>query len=42
MNAALPKRVFDRLSLVSLLDTMTRLQSRPWTAVVRNRMPGGV
>ena len=29
MNAALPKRVFDRLSLVSLLDTMTRLQSRP-------------
>ncbi|MEX1197235.1 MAG: group II intron reverse transcriptase/maturase [Pseudohongiellaceae bacterium] len=26
MNAALPKRVFDRLSLVSLLDTMIRLQ----------------
>jgi len=29
MNAAFPKRVFDRLSLVSLLDTITRLQSRP-------------
>ena len=28
MNAALPKRVFDRLSLVSLLDTMVRLQSQ--------------
>ncbi|ABC27012.1 group II intron-encoding maturase [Hahella chejuensis KCTC 2396] len=26
MNAALPKRMFDRLSLVSLLDTMNRLQ----------------
>ena len=29
MNAALPKRVFNGLSLVSLLDTMNRLQSRP-------------
>jgi group II intron reverse transcriptase/maturase len=29
MNAALPKRLFDRLSLVSLLDTMIRLQSQP-------------
>lgn len=29
MNAALPRKVFDRLSLVSLLDTMTRLQSHP-------------
>ncbi|TBW47589.1 group II intron reverse transcriptase/maturase, partial [Marinobacter halodurans] len=29
MNAALPKKVFDRLSLVSLLDTMNRLQSQP-------------
>lgn len=29
MNAALPKRVFDRLSLVSLLDTMSRLPSQP-------------
>ncbi len=29
MNAALPKQVFNRLSLVSLLDTMTRLQSQP-------------
>lgn len=26
MHAALPKKVFDRLSLVSLLDTMVRLQ----------------
>ncbi|MEC9082506.1 MAG: group II intron maturase-specific domain-containing protein, partial [Pseudomonadota bacterium] len=29
MNAALPKRVFNGLSLVSLLDTMNRLQSQP-------------
>ncbi|ERP86764.1 hypothetical protein Q666_04065, partial [Marinobacter sp. ES-1] len=29
MNAALPKRVFNGLSLVSLLDTMVRLQCRP-------------
>lgn len=29
MHAALPKRVFDRLSLVSLLDTMSRLPSQP-------------
>ena len=29
MNAALPKRVFNGLSLVSLLDTMVRLQSQP-------------
>lgn len=29
MNAALPKKVFDRLSLVSLLDTMNRLQGQP-------------
>ncbi|MDT8396985.1 MAG: group II intron reverse transcriptase/maturase, partial [bacterium] len=29
LNAALPKRVFTDLSLVSLLDTMTRLQSHP-------------
>ena len=29
MNAALPKWVFDRLSLVSLLDTINRLQSQP-------------
>lgn len=28
LHAALPKRVFDRLSLVSLLDTMNRLQSQ--------------
>ncbi|UZJ43769.1 group II intron reverse transcriptase/maturase [Marinimicrobium sp. C6131] len=28
MNAALPKKVFDRLSLVSLLDTMNRLPSQ--------------
>lgn len=29
MHAALPKKVFNRLSLVSLLDTMNRLQSQP-------------
>lgn len=29
MNAALPQKVFDRLSLVSLLDTMNRLPSQP-------------
>ncbi|WP_341939696.1 group II intron reverse transcriptase/maturase [Marinimicrobium sp. C2-29] len=29
MNAALPKKVFDRLSLVSLLDTVNRLPSQP-------------
>ena len=29
MNAALPKRMFNGLSLVSLLDTMVRLQGRP-------------
>lgn len=29
MNAALPKRVFNGLSLVSLLDTMVRLQRQP-------------
>ena len=29
MNAALPKKVFDCLGLVSLLDTTLRLQSRP-------------
>jgi RNA-directed DNA polymerase len=29
MNAALPKKFFDRLGLVSLLDMVLRLQSRP-------------
>jgi hypothetical protein len=29
INAVLPKRVFDRLSLISLLDTMNRLQNQP-------------
>jgi hypothetical protein len=29
LNAALPKRVFHGLSLVSLLDTMNRLQRQP-------------
>lgn len=28
MNAAVPRKVFDRLSLVSLLDTMNRLQNQ--------------
>ncbi|HEA52475.1 MAG TPA: group II intron reverse transcriptase/maturase, partial [Marinobacter antarcticus] len=29
MNAALPKKVFDQWGLVSLLDTVLRLQRRP-------------
>jgi len=29
MHAALPKKVFNGLSLVSVLDTMIRLQRQP-------------
>jgi len=32
-KAALPKKIFDRLGLVSLLDMPHRLQSRLWSAV---------
>jgi len=42
MNQAFPNRYFDRLGRVSLLDQHRRLQRVAWTAVVRNRMPGGV
>ncbi|SNC75515.1 hypothetical protein SAMN04487881_2944 [Marinobacter sp. es.048] len=36
IRVALPHRVFDHLSLISMLDTLNRLQSRPRTAAIRN------
>jgi RNA-directed DNA polymerase len=42
MNHAFPKSYFDSLGLVSLLTRHRSLQSTTRTAVVRNRMPGGV
>lgn len=42
LNQALPKKLFDRLGLVSLMDQYHRLERVARTAVVRNRMPGGV
>jgi RNA-directed DNA polymerase len=42
MNYAFPKSYFDRLGLVSLLNRHHALQRTTRTAVVRNRMPGGV
>ena len=42
MNLALPKRYFDRLGLVSLVDYFHQLLCETRTAVVRNRLPGGV
>ena len=42
MHAAFPKAYFDRLGLVSLLTEQRRFQRFSRTAVVRNRMPGGV
>lgn len=42
MNQAFPKSFFDRLGLVSLLDLYHYLNLTSRTAVVRNRMPGGV
>ena len=42
MNQAYPKSYFDRLGLVSLLDQYHHLTLATRTAVVRNRMPGGV
>jgi RNA-directed DNA polymerase len=42
MNRVFPKKFFDKLGLVSLLDRLRWLQSAKRTAVVRNRMPGGV
>ena len=42
MNQAFPKSFFDRLGLVSLLDQYHHLNLSSRTAVVRNRLPGGV
>lgn len=42
MNYAFSKSYFDDLGLVSLLNRHYGLQSTARTAVVRNRMPGGV
>jgi RNA-directed DNA polymerase len=42
MNQALPKKFFDRFGLVSLVDYNHRLFCLTGTAVVRNRLPGGV
>jgi hypothetical protein len=41
MNYALPKKLWDRLGLVSILDTINRL-SRNLNRRVRNRTHGGV
>ena len=42
LNQALPKRLFARLGLLSLVNYDHQLKRLTWTAVVRNRMPGGV
>jgi RNA-directed DNA polymerase len=42
MNEAFKKSYFDRMNLVSLLTELHQLQFTLRTAVVRNRMPGGV
>ena len=42
MNAAFPKKYFDSLNLVSLLDEILKFQHLTKTAVIRNRMSGGV
>lgn len=42
MNHAFPKSYFENLGLVSLLSQHLALQRTTRTAVVRNRMPGGV
>ena len=42
MNAAFPKKYFDNLKLVSLFDEILKFNNLTGTAVVRNRMPGGV
>jgi RNA-directed DNA polymerase len=42
MNLALPKKYFDNMNLLSLLDEILKFQHLTETAVVRNRMPGGV
>lgn len=42
MNQSYPKSFFDKLGLVSLLDQYHHLNLTSRTAVVRNRLPGGV
>ena len=42
MNQSYPKSFFDKLGLVSLLDQYLHLNLSSRTAVVRNRLPGGV
>ena len=42
MNQSYPKSFFDKLGLVSLLDQYHYLNLSSRTAVVRNRLPGGV
>jgi len=42
MNTAFPKKYFDNLSLVSLLDEILKFQYLTKTAVIRNRTSGGV
>lgn len=42
MNQSYPKSFFDKRGLVSLLDQYHHLNLASRTAVVRNRMPGGV
>jgi len=42
MNHGYPTSYFEQLGLVSLLDRHHHLNLAPRTAVVRNRMPGGV
>lgn len=42
MNKAFPKRYFDVLGLYSFVDSLSAYRNDLRTAVVRNRMPGGV
>ena len=42
MNRAFPKRFFDFLGMYSFVDSLSAYRNGLRTAVVRNRMPGGV
>ncbi|MBN2656575.1 MAG: group II intron reverse transcriptase/maturase [Spirochaetales bacterium] len=42
MNFAFPKKYFDSLGLYSFVDSLSAYRNDLRTAVVRNRMPGGV
>ncbi len=42
MNQAFPKRYFDTLGMYSFVDSLLTYRNGLRTAVVRNRMPGGV